>query len=239
MHYNETKPCVLLKISGETMSGEAQFGLREEPILFIAEEIASVAPLCKLGVMLGGGNFVRGTTLQKELNLTHSVADLAGMASTIINGIVLQDILEKRFNLDTRAMSALVIEQVAEPHIRRRALRHLEKGRVVIFMGGTGNPRFSTDTALVLRAHEIGATMLLKGTKVDGIFDKDPKTCRDAKLLPHLSYREYLEKQLKIVDATAVTLAQDNNLCIRVFNIFTKGNLRRAIEGENIGSQIC
>lgn len=239
MHFNETEPCVLLKVSGETMSGEAQFGLREEPILSIAEEIASVAPLCKLGVMLGGGNFVRGATLQKELNLTHSVADLAGMAATVINGLVLQDILEKRFHLDTRAMSALIIEQVAEPHIRRRAIRHLEKGRVVIFMGGTGNPRFSTDTALVLRAHEIEADMLLKGTKVNGIFDKDPKTCRDAKLLSKLTYEEYLQRQLEIVDATAVTLAQANKLCIRVFNIFTKGNLKRVIEGQDIGSQIC
>lgn len=234
----ETKERVLLKISGESLGGEGKFGLNREPMDFIAQEIASLGGLFELALVIGGGNIIRGTQLKREVRIDSAVADYAGMTSTIINAIVFQDVLEKDYGLKTRVLSALEIRSIAEPYIRRRAIHHLEEERVVIFAAGTGNPDFSTDTAMVLRAHEVGATLALKGTKVDGIFDKDPKQHSDAVPISQIGYMDYLNRGLKILDSTAVTLARDKGIKIKVFNIFTKGNLRRVLVNQDIGSEI-
>lgn len=233
---------VLLKISGEALSGEAKTGYNLPDIEFIAGEIKDALQASKSGielaVVVGGGNIIRGARLKKEIGLDSVVADYAGMLATLINAIVFQDMLEKKFELTVRVLSAIEARQVAEPYLRRVAISHLERGRLVLLAGGTGNPDFSTDTAMVLRAHEIEADLVLKGTKVSGIFDKDPKKFKDAVEIPELSYMDYLNKHLEIVDATAVTLARQHQLAIRVFNIFEKGNLKMALAGGKIGSVI-
>src|SRR3989338_5801892 len=230
---------VLLKISGEALSGKSRSGFDKDAMDFIAEEIASIKDGCKLAVVIGGGNLIRGSRLRQEVGLEDSVvADYAGMLATIVNAITFQEVLERKFGLDTRVMSAIEARAVAEPYIRRKALSNLEKGRVILLAGGTGNPDFSTDTAMVLRAHEIEADMVLKGTKVSGIFDKDPKKFKDAVEITQVSYMDYLNKHLEIVDATAITLARQHSLSIQVFDIFKKGNLKKVIAGKNIGSVI-
>lgn len=230
---------VLLKISGESLSGQANFGLERGPLNFIAEEIVSIENLFELAIVVGGGNLIRGQKLKKEVCLQDSVvADYAGMLATIINAIILQEVLEKDFGLKTRVMSALEVPPFAELFIRRKAMSHLEKERVVILAGGIGNPDFSTDTAMILRAHEIGASMVLKGTKVEGVFDKDPKLNPDAKFMPEISYMNFLNRGLEIVDKTAVIKAMDHNIEIRIFDIFAKGNLKKVLTDGNIGSVI-
>ena len=221
------------------MSGEACNGYDIDAINFIAAEINSVINLFQLAIVMGGGNVIRGTKLKKSLDLQDSVTpDHAGMLATLINAIIFQDILENKFGLETRVMSAIEARAVAEPYIKRRAIRHLEKGRLVLLAGGTGNPKFSTDTAMILRAEEIGAKKVLKGTKVEGIFDKDPKIHFDAKFISKISYLDYLNMKLKIVDSPSVALASDNLLVIKVFNIFKEGNLRRVLVDGDIGSEI-
>lgn len=230
---------VLLKISGESLGGQTSFGIKREALDFIAEEINSIENLFELAIVVGGGNLIRGQQLKKDVLLKDSiVADQAGMLATIINAIILQDVLEKDFGLQTRVMSALEVRTTAEPYIRRRAINHLLKGRIVILAGGTGSPDFSTDTAMILRAHEIGASMVLKGTKVEGVFDKDPKLNPDAKFMPEVSYMDFLNMGLKIVDKTAVTQAMDRGIEIRIFDVFTKGNLKKVLIDGNIGSVI-
>lgn len=230
---------VLLKVSGEALGGRSRSGFDKDAMDSLAGEIVSVKNLCKLAIVIGGGNLIRGSRLKQEVGLEDSVvADYAGMLATVINAITFQEVLERKFGLETRVLSAIEARTVAEPYIRRKALSHLEKGRVVLLCGGTGNPDFSTDTAMVLRAHEIGAGMVLKGTKVDGIFDKDPERFKDAKPIERISYLEYLNKHLEIIDATAVTLASKHGLTVRIFNIFKKGNLKKVLMGEPIGSTI-
>lgn len=233
------KERVLLKISGESLSGEGVLGIKRKEMDYMAKEIISIEDLFELAIVVGGGNIIRGTQLKKEVRLQDSVvADYAGMLGTIINAIVFQDVLEKDFGLATRVLTAFEVKAVAEPFSKRKAISHLEKGRIVIFAGGTGNPDFSTDTAMVLRAHEIGAKIVLKGTKVEGIFDKDPKNDDSAVFIPKISYMDYLNRNLNIVDATAVTLARNHSLVIKVFDIFKEGNLRKILTGESIGSEI-
>lgn len=234
------KERVLLKIGGETLSGQANFGIRREALDFITEEIISVKNLFELAIVVGGGNLIRGQQLKKEVRLQDSVvADYAGMMATVINAVVLQDVLEKDYGLETRVMSAIEVRNVAEPFIRRKAMGHLGKGRIIILAGGTGNPDFSTDTAMILRAHEVGAEIVLKGTKVPGIYDKDPKSDQTAQFLPEVSYADYLRLDLKIVDRTAITQAMNHGIKIRIFEIFTKGNLKRVLVDQDIGSVIC
>lgn len=233
------KERVLLKISGESLSGEGKVGHSREAMNFLAKEILSVKDLFELAIVVGGGNLIRGTVLKDKVLLQDGVvADYAGMMATVVNAIIFQNVLEEDFGLETRVSSALEVKQVAELFIRRKVISHLKKGRVVLLAGGTGNPDFSTDTAMALRAHEIGAKLVLKGTKVEGIFDKDPKAFSDAKLIPIIKYMDYLNLRLKIVDATAVTLASNHSLVLKVFNIFQAGNLRKILTGENIGSEI-
>ena len=228
---------VLLKLSGEALMGEKGFGIDPEVALSVADEIAEVHALgTELGVVIGGGNIFRGIRAE-ALDMDRVTADHMGMLSTVINSLALQDALEKR-GLATRVLSAIEIRQVAEPLIRRRAIRHLEKGRVVIFAAGTGNPYFSTDTAAALRAMEIHAEVLMKGTKVGGIYTADPETTPDAVRIDRISYLKVLEQGLRVMDATAITTCMDNNLPILIFNLRSSGNIVRAIRGEPIGSLI-
>jgi uridylate kinase len=233
-------PTVLLKMSGEVLSGEAKTGFNKKAIDFIAEEIYSVHSLCNLVLIIGGGNLIRGAQLQNEVGLADAaVAHYGGMLATVINAITFQEVLERKYGLETRVMSALEVRSVAESYIRRKALRHLEKHRVVLLAGGTGNPGVSTDTAMVLRAQDLHASIVLKGTKVDGIYDRDPKKfLKEARLLSRVSYLEFLNKNLRVIDTTAVALAQEFGLSISVFNIFKKGNLKKVLAGESIGSTI-
>jgi uridylate kinase len=225
---------VLLKLSGEILAGDARFGLDYQAIGEICKQIAEVAEEgIAISMVVGGGNIIRGAQ-------THSVeraqADYMGMLGTVINALALQDALE-RLGRPTRVQSAIEMRQVAETVIRRRAIRHLEKGRIVIFAAGTGSPYFSTDTTAALRASEIGADCLIKATKVDGIYDKDPKRFPDARRLPQISYMDALRMQLKIMDAAAFSLCQENKIPIIVFDVQKKGNLRKLlIENEDIGS---
>lgn len=227
------------------MSGEV-FGERSSrthfsasAIDFIANEIVSVVDIAEMAIVVGGGNLLRGAEIQKDLALDDSaVCDHVGMLATAMNALIFQGVLEQKFNIQTRVMTATEMRSFAELFIRRRAIRHLEKGRVVILAGGTGNPNFSTDTAMVLRAHELNADMTLKGTKVDGIYDKDPKKESDAKKLETISHTDYLAGDLKILDSAAVALARNLKWPISVFNIFEKGNLKKVISGDKIGSVI-
>jgi uridylate kinase len=228
---------ILLKISGEALAADQGFGVDTIRIHEIAAEIADVRSLgIQIAVVVGGGNFFRGVAQQAK-DMDRVSADHMGMLATVINALALQDALEKQ-NCYTRVMSAIEMNQVAEPFIRRRAIRHLEKERVVIFAGGTGNPYFSTDTAASLRAMEIKAEAILKATKVDGIYDADPMVVRDAKKFSHITYMDVLKKGLKVMDSTAISLCKDNNLPIIIFNLNESGNIKRVVTGEKIGSLV-
>jgi uridylate kinase len=229
---------VLLKLSGEVLSGgPAGSSVEPETLKAISEELAEVhASGCQIGIVIGGGNIFRG--LKGSANgMDRTAADHMGMLATVINGIALQDGLEKA-GVDTRVMSALEVKAVAEPYIRRRAVRHLEKGRVVIFVAGTGNPYFSTDTAAALRAMEIHADALCKATKVKGIYDKDPVRHEDATMVRRISYDRFLMERVGVMDATAVALCRDNNLPVRVFKLTEPGNIKRVVMGEDVGSLV-
>ena len=228
---------VVIKLSGEALMGNQEFGIAPDMIRYVAEEIRSVATLgVQVAIVVGGGNIFRGIAAS-SYGMDRTSADHMGMLATVINSLALQDALEKH-DVQTRVQTAIAIHQVAEPYILRRAIRHLEKGRVVIFAAGTGNPYFTTDTAAVLRGQEIHAEILLKATKVDGVYDADPVKNKDATLLKRISYMEVLERQLKVMDTTAISLAMDNELPLSVFKLKTQGNIRRVVCGENIGTRI-
>ncbi len=237
---NELQPLrrVLLKLSGEALStGPGGNSIDPEVLNAISAEIRDVQSRgCELGIVIGGGNIFRGMKLSAR-GMDRTAADHMGMLATVMNGLALQDALEKA-GVDTRVMSALEIRAVCEPYIRRRAVRHLEKGRVVIFVAGTGNPYFSTDTAAALRAMEIHADALCKATKVDGIYDKDPTLHPNAEMIPRLSYDRFLLERVGVMDATAVALCRDNDLPIRVFKLTTPGNIQRVVAGEDVGSLV-
>ncbi len=228
---------VLLKLSGEALAGTQGFGLESQRVQEIAEELADAQKLgAQIAIVVGGGNIFRGVA-QQARDMDRVSADHMGMLATVINALALQDALEKQGVL-TRIQSAIVMNQIAEPFIRRRAIRHLEKGRIVIFAGGTGNPYFSTDTAASLRAMEIKADVILKATKVDGVYDADPMLVPDAKRFEKITYMEVLKRGLKVMDSTAISLCKDNNLPIIVFKLSDHGNIRRVILGENVGSRV-
>ena len=228
---------VLLKLSGEALQGDKQYGLDPKVIDGIAEELKEIKDLgVEIAVVIGGGNIFRGIAAEQR-GMDRATADYMGMLATIINALALQDALEQQ-DVVTRVVTAIEMRSVAEPFIRRRAIRHLEKGRVVVFGGGTGNPYFSTDTAAALRAMEIKADVILKATKVDGIYDADPMVKTDATRFDRISYQQVLEQGLKVMDATAISLCMDNRLPIVVFNLRTPGNIKRAITGEPIGSLV-
>jgi len=228
---------VLLKLSGEALMGDQGFGISSQVIKYVAEEIRSIFDLgIQIAIVVGGGNIFRGIAAS-SYGMDRTSADHMGMLATVINSLALQDALEKK-GVATRIQSAISMHEVAEPYILRRAVRHLEKGRVVIFAAGTGNPYFTTDTAAVLRAQEIHAEILLKATKVDGLYDSDPVINKDARFLGRVKYMEVLEKQLKVMDMTAISLAMDNNLPLVIFNLKKKGNIRKVICGEDIGTRI-
>jgi uridylate kinase len=229
---------VLLKLSGEVLSGgPAGKSIEPETLKAISEELAEVhASGCQIGIVIGGGNIFRGLK-GSATGMDRTAADHMGMLATVVNGIALQDGLEKA-GVDTRVMSALEIKAVCEPYIRRRAVRHLEKGRVVIFVAGTGNPYFSTDTAAALRAMEIHADALCKATKVKGIYDKDPIHYDDAKMVRRISYDRFLMERVGVMDATAVALCRDNDLPIRVFKLTEPGNIKRVVMGDDVGSLV-
>ena len=228
---------ILLKLSGEILAGDKGFGVDPVKANLLAQEIKSVADLdLEIGVVIGAGNIIRGE-MAAEGGMERVPADYLGMLATIINAITLQDALEK-VGCETRTLSAITISQLAEPYIRRRALRHLEKGRIVIIAGGTGNPYFSTDTAAALRATELGADIVLKGTKVDGVYDKDPFKHDNAKKYDTLSFQKVIEDGLRVMDLTAVTLCKENNLPIIVFAINNAGSLLTVVQGNSIGTLI-
>ena len=232
-HYSR----VLLKLSGEALMGSMGFGIDPEIVSTIATEIKDIHDLgVEIGIVIGGGNIFRGLAASAK-GFDRVSADHMGMLGTVINALALQDALEQ-MDVHTRVQSAIEMRQVAEMFIRRRAIRHLEKGRVVIFAAGTGNPYFSTDTTAALRAMEIKAKVILKATKVDGIYDADPVKVKDAKMFPEISYIDVLTQGLKVMDTTAISLCMDNKVPIVVFNMRTKGNIKRVIMGEKIGSRV-
>ncbi len=228
---------ILLKLSGEILAGDRGFGIDSEVIGRLVKEIFEVYELgVELGIVIGGGNIFRGIQAGAQ-GLDRSSGDYMGMLGTAINALALQDVLEQR-GIDTRVMSAIEMRQISEPYIRRRATRHLEKNRVVIFSCGTGNPYFTTDTAASLRAMEIGADVLLKGTKVDAVYDSDPAKNCDAVPFEELTFLQVLSKELKVMDAAAISLCMDNKLPIIVFNIGVEGNLKRVVTGHKIGTLV-
>ena len=228
---------ILLKLSGEALKGNQVFGISNPTITEIAEEIKQCHDLgVEIAVVTGGGNFFRGDR-QPDLNIDRAAADYMGMLATVINGIALQDAFEKQ-GLQNRLVSALEITSVAEPFIQRRAIHHLEKGRIVIFAGGTGSPFFSTDTAAALRAIEIRADILLKATLVEGVFSGDPKKHKDAVKFDQISYGDILSKELKVIDSTAITMCKENKLPLKIFNITKKGNIVKAITNQEIGTLV-
>lgn len=228
---------VLLKLSGEALMGEESFGISADMIKYVADEIRSIFDLgVQVAVVVGGGNIFRGIAAS-SYGMDRASADHMGMLATVINSIALQDALEKK-GVQTRVQSAISMHEVAEPYILRRAVRHLEKGRVVIFAAGTGNPYFTTDTAAVLRGQEIHAEILLKATKVEGVYDSDPMVNPDAKFIKEISYMQVLEKQLHVMDMTAISLAMDNSLPLSVFSLKEKGSMRKIICGEQVGTRI-
>src|SRR6202795_1301491 len=228
---------VLLKLSGEALAAERGFGVDVAKLHEISLEILAVRDLgVEVAIVVGGGNFFRGVAEQARM-MDRVSADHMGMLATVINSLALQDALEK-CEVQTRVMSAIEMNQVAEPYIRRRAIRHLEKGRVVIFGAGLGNPYFSTDTAASLRAMEIKAEVIMKATKVEGIYDSDPVKNKDAKKFAQISYMDVLKKGLKVMDSTAISLCKDNNLPIIIFNLNQRGNIRKVVTGEKIGSLV-
>ncbi len=228
---------VVLKLSGEALQGKSGYGIDFDTTDSIAKQVKDVRELgVEIAIVIGGGNIFRGAPAVGK-GIERSTADYMGMLATVINGMALQDALEKQ-GVFTRIMSAIEMRQVAEPYIRRRAVRHLEKGRVVVFAAGTGNPYFTTDTTAALRAMEINAEVILKATKVDGVYSKDPKKFADAKRFRELKYIDVLKKDLKIMDATAISLCMDNSLPIIVFDLFKHGNIKRAVMGEDIGTVV-
>lgn len=228
---------ILLKLSGEALMGDQSFGISPDVIKFVAEEVQSVFDLgVQVAIVVGGGNIFRGIAAS-TYGMDRVSADKMGMLATVINSLALQDALEEKGVL-TRVQTAISMHEVAEPFILRRAVRHLEKGRVVIFAAGTGNPYFTTDTAAVLRAQEIRSEILLKATKVDGLYDADPAIKDDAKFIKKISYMEIIERQLHVMDMTAISLAMDNQLPLVVFNLANKGNIKKVVCGETIGTQI-
>ncbi len=231
---------IVLKLSGEALQGKKSHGIDHSVLVSIARQIKEIRNLhVDVAVVLGGGNIFRGqeNTASRGLDMDRSVADYMGMLATVINGLALQDVLEKA-DMPTRVMTAIEMERIAEPYIRRRAIRHLEKGRIVIFVAGTGNPYFTTDTTAALRAMEINADAILKATKVDGVYSADPMKENNAKKFYSLKYIDVLKKRLKVMDATAVSLCMDNKLPIVVFNLNKEGNIRRVVLGEKIGTVV-
>jgi uridylate kinase len=237
---DEAKPKykrIILKVTGEVFAGPLEFGIDGKTVNAFAEEIKEVKEMgCELALVIGGGNIFRGA-VASEMGMERASADTMGMLATVINSLALQDALEK-LGVSTRVLSAIEMRQVAEPYIRRRATRHLEKGRVVIFAGGTGNPYFTTDTTASLRAMEIGAEVILKATKVDGVYDADPFRVQGATRFDELTYIEVLNRELKVMDSTAISLCMDNDLPIIVFNIMVKGNIKRVVSGDSIGTLV-
>lgn len=228
---------ILLKLSGEALMGDKHFGIDPEVLITFAEEIAEIHRLgVQIGVVIGGGNIFRGVQAAAH-GIDKVSGDQMGMLATVINCIAFQNALEAA-GVSTRLQTAIKMEQIAEPLIRRRAMRHLEKGRVVLFAAGTGNPYFTTDTAAALRAIEIGADVIIKGTRVDGVYDSDPEKNPDAIKFNTLSYKDVIQKDLRVMDHTAITLCHENLLPIKVFNINVKGNLKRLVLGENIGTLV-
>jgi uridylate kinase len=226
---------ILLKLSGEALMGSGQYGIEPATLSQIADELVDVHGLgIEIALVLGGGNIFRGVAAS-SVGMDRAHADYMGMLATVINSLALQDALESR-GLHTRVLSALEMERVAEPYIRRRAIRHLEKGRLVIFAAGTGNPFFTTDTAASLRAMEIGAEIVMKATRVDGVYDKDPHKHADARMYRRLSYLDVLNRSLAVMDSTAISLCRDNSLPILVFNMTKPGNIRRVLLGESLGT---
>jgi uridylate kinase len=228
---------VLLKLSGEALAGEPRAGFDFDRIDFFAEQIAEVYKLgVQLGLVIGGGNIVRGSQLS-QMGMDRVNADYMGMLGTVINALALQDVLEKK-GLDTRVMTAIRMEELAEPYIRRRAMRHFEKGRIVIFAAGTGNPYFSTDTAAVLRAIQMKADVIIKATSVDGVYSADPKKDTNARLYDAISYRDVMLEELRVMDQTAITLCKENQLPLVVLNINSPGAVTRAVRGERVGTLV-
>jgi uridylate kinase len=228
---------VLIKLSGEALMGNQGFGITPEMINYVADEIARVFHLgVQVSIVVGGGNIFRGVA-GSSAGMDRTSADNMGMLATVINSLALCDALEKH-DIPTRVQSAIPMDRVAEPFIRRKAIRHLEKGRVVIFAAGTGNPYFTTDTAAVLRAHETRAQILFKATQVDGVYDKDPMVHDDAVMFSALSYMRVIEKQLHVMDMTAISLAMEHDMPLQVFDLHKAGNIYKAVMGEDIGTRI-
>lgn len=229
---------ILLKLSGEALLGKQSFGIDSEVVEYVASEVSKVVKLdIEIGIVIGGGNIYRGLSAPQQ-GVDRVTGDFMGMLATVINSLALQNELEKR-DINTRVQSAIKMDEVAEPFIVRKAVRHLEKKRVVIFSAGTGNPYFTTDTAAALRANEIKADVIIKGTRVDGVYNSDPEKNKDAKLFKKLSYNEVLEQKLKVMDLTSITLCQENNLPIIVFNMNIEDNLEKLLSGKDIGTLIC
>src|SRR5687768_11207946 len=228
---------IILKVTGEVFAGPQQYGIDAKTVKAFAEEIKEVKELgCELALVIGGGNIFRGA-VASEIGMDRASADTMGMLATVINSLALQDALEK-LGVSTRVQSAIEMRQVAEPYIRRRAVRHLEKGRVVIFAAGTGNPYFTTDTAAALRAMEVRADVMLKATKVDGVYTADPVKDPTATKYRSLSYLDVLKKELKVMDATAISLCMDNDLPLVVFDLTTPGNVIKVVRGDNVGTVV-
>jgi uridylate kinase len=228
-------PRVLIKLSGEALAGEKGFGLDSDTMSRLCDEVVAVVKMgAHVGLVIGGGNIVRGTQLAK-MGMERVSADYMGMLGTVINALAVQDILERK-GVDTRVMTAIRMEELAEPYIRRRAMRHLEVGRTVIFAAGTGNPYFSTDTAAVLRAIQIKANVVIKATSVEGVYSADPKKDKSAKLHEEISYRDVMMADLKVMDQTAITLCKENNLPIIVLNVHKAGAIAAAVRGERVGT---
>ena len=229
---------VLLKLSGEALLGSQDHGIDAETAASFASQVKEVRDLgVKVALVVGGGNIFRGQVESKRFGLDRSVADYMGMLATVLNGLALQNALEQ-INVPTRVMTAIQMSAIAEPYIRRRAMRHLEKDRVIIFVAGTGNPYFTTDTAAALRAKEIDADVILKATKVDGVYSADPVKDKTAKKYSHLKFIDVLNQNLKVMDSTAISMCMDNDLPIVVFNLLKKGNIKKAVLGQKIGTVV-
>lgn len=229
---------IMLKLSGEMLGRDGAGGIDEEAIEHICSEISAVSQAgYEVAVVIGGGNFFRGT-LANTFGIERTAADHMGMLATCINGLALQAVLENKFNVYTRVMTAISMTQLAEEYIQRKAVKHLEKGRVVVFAGGTGNPLFTTDTAASLRALEIGATLILKGTKVAGIFDRDPQNNEQAKMYRHLNYLDVISQKLNVMDATAIAMCMEAGLPIKVFDLSIRGSILRALTDTNFGTLV-
>ena len=228
---------IVLKLSGESLAGDLEFGIDPMMLDYIALEIKSIRELgIELAIVVGGGNIIRGASIEKD-GIKRTTGDYMGMLATVINALALQDVLEKR-NIPTRVQTSIEMRAIAEPYIRRRAMRHLEKGRVVIFAGGTGNPYFTTDMAAALRALEIEADVVLKATKVDGVYERDPIIFTDAVKFDTIKFIEVLNKNIKIMDAPAISLCMENKIPIIVFNLKRQGNIKKAVLGEKIGTLV-